>query len=370
VLTSGLRERLQVGDALGETLQFAKYTSFGNTFLIIDETANPLDDDDHRARFARWALNKDFGIGGADNVLYLRPVEDTGGAQAGDWSADFVFRIFEHDGSETLSCGNGLLSTAAFLEVTTGGSAWGVLTELPTGRPRLVKVGVGRAPGSTWVNVGWPRPVPPLLYHRSGPEPSSGIDAVPPLRVSLPRHEAAAFDLPEAFTISGSLVFTGEPHLILLEGHGLPPELAQRIWVDLAQDGGPRIGLPDTPEMVATCRLVHHIGAYVNATYRDLFPQGVHLNFARLRGDGAVIEYRTYERAIDCETLACGSGAVAMAHTARTLGLLDAPETTFWPHRCRWYQPDASLGVLVTDDGFLLSGRPKLVCHGTAPKFP
>jgi len=71
-------------------LDFAKYTSFGNTFIIVDETLTPLEDDVQRAAFARWALNGDFGIGGTDNVLYLRRAE--GRAEDG---ADFVFRIFE-----------------------------------------------------------------------------------------------------------------------------------------------------------------------------------------------------------------------------------------------------------------------------------
>jgi diaminopimelate epimerase len=357
-----------VADGGGETVEFMKYTSFGNTFIIVDETGAPLADDEHRAAFARWALNGDFGIGGTDNVLYLRAVEDFHGAYD---EGDFAFRIFEHDGSETLSCGNGLLSTAAFLHRRTGASRWGVLTELPTGRPRPVEVGVGEEPGTTWVNVGWPRPVSEELYRRPTPASSAGIDAVPPLTVPLPQHEPWAAGLPETITLSGFLVFTGEPHMMLIEGRGLPTELAERLWVDLGGEGGSRgVGLPDTPEMAASCALVHHVGTYVNATYKDLFPQGVHLNFARVRGEDGVIEYRTYERAIDCETLACGSGAVAMAHIAQTEGLLEGPETTFWPHRCRWYQPDASLGVVVTDDGFLLSGHPKLVCEGSAPRFP
>jgi diaminopimelate epimerase len=361
-----------IGEGLGEHVQFMKYTSFGNTFIIVDESTEPLEDDEHRAAFARWILNGDFGVGGTDNVLYLRAVEEDDPVRPESGPpGEIVFRIFERDGSETLSCGNGLLSSAAFLHRTTGDSAWGVLTEVPSGRPRLVEVGLGDAPGSTWVNVGWPRPVPEELYRRSGPAPESGIDEPPPLTVPLPAHEEWAAGLPPEVTISGSLVFTGEPHLILFEGVGVPPELSERLWVELGEErGAKRIGLPDTPEMAASVRLVHHIGMHVNTAYRDPFPQGVHLNFARIRPDEGVIEYRTWERAIDCETLACGSGAVAMAYIAETKGLLGGPETTFWPHRCRWYQPDASLGVIVTDDGYLLSGRPKLVCHGAAPRFP
>jgi diaminopimelate epimerase len=346
-------------------LHFTKYTSFGNTFIVVDETLTPLADDAQRAAFARWALNGDFGVGGTDNVLYLRRV-------TGDSDADFVFRIFEHDGSETLSCGNGLLSTAAALQRGYGGSRWGVLTEMPTGDPKLVHVGVDDAPGKTWVNVGWPRATPAELFNRAGPPPTSGIDRVDDLEVPLPRDLPWAAGLPDTVVLSGSLNFTGEPHLVLVSGRGLPSVLEERLYpvVDHGDGHGSRIGLPDTPEMRASNRLVDHIGRHVNEAYRDRFPQGVHLNFARILDSSGLIEYRTYERAIDIETLACGSGAVAMAYVAAEAGLLSGSETTFWPHRCRWYQPDASLSVRRTDSGFVLTGQPRLVCAGLVPRSP
>lgn len=356
----------QIDNVFSGSIQFAKYTSFGNTFLIVNETENPLMDDEHRAAFARWALNRDFGIGGADNVLYLRAADSTDRAADGQ-PTDFVFRIFEHDGSETLSCGNGLLSTAAFLHQMTGAASWRLLTELPSGRPKLTEVGMADIAGSTWVNVGRPRPVAETLYRRQAPEPPTAIDEVAPLTVSLPQHETWAAGLPEQITLSGLLTFTGEPHMILFEGHGFPAELADRLWV--ASGTGPRIGLPDTPEMVASRALVHHLGSYVNENYRELFPSGVHLNFVRVDSTGA-LEYRTWERAIDCETLACGSGTVAMMHVGRSYELVSGSELVFWPHRCRWYRPEAALKVQETDGGFVLFGWPELVCTGTAPKFP
>lgn len=338
-----------------QELHFVKYTSFGNTFIIVDESLTPLADDEQRAAFARWALNGDFGIGGTDNVLYLSRAES---------GADIVFRIFEHDGSETLSCGNGLLSTAAVLSRTYDGDTWGVFTEMPTGRPRRVEVGLAEG-GRTWVNVGRPRATSAELFNRPGPAPASGIDEVDGLTVPLP----PGIGLPESVALSGHLVFTGEPHLVLISGHGLPAVVGDRLYVSL-EPGDGAVGTPPTEEMRASSRLVDHIGRYVNDNYRDLFPQGVHLNFARILGSEGPIEYRTYERAIDIETLACGSGAVAMAYVAQELGLLPRAATTLWPHRCRWHLPDASLGVEETGTGFVLTGRPRLVCAGTVPLGP
>jgi diaminopimelate epimerase len=342
-----------------------KYTSFGNTFIVVDETLTPLRDDEERAAFARWVLNGDFGVGGTDNVLYLSRPPDGVGKPAGD----FVFRIFEQDGSETLSCGNGLLCTAAVLHRLHGGREWAVFTELPTGHPKLVRVGVDDPPGKTWLNVGWPRSTPRELFNRDGPLLPSGIDEVDGLVVALPPDREWAPPLPDTVVLSGHLTFTGEPHLVLISGQGLPSVLEEQLYPSLDVEQGPNlIGRPLTAAMRASNQLVDHIGKHVNQTYRARFPQGVHLNFARVLDPSGLVEYRTYERAIDCETLACGSGAVAMAYIARTLGLVQGPETTFWPHRCRWYQPDASLQVTETESGFVLTGQPRLVCLGHAAK--
>ncbi|MDA0632755.1 hypothetical protein OUY22_04945 [Nonomuraea sp. MCN248] len=332
-------------------IEFAKYTSFGNTFIIVDETVTPLADDEQRAAFARWALNGDFGIGGTDNVLYLSQ------AQGG---ADYLFRIFEVDGSETLSCGNGLLCTAAALRRAHGGDRWEVLTELPTGRPRPVRVGTAEGPadddaggdghGGAWVDMGRTRPVPAELINRSGPPPADGIDHI------------TGLDVPGVGELGGYLTFSGEPHLALFVGHGLPEELAERLFIDARG----ALGEPDGPAIEESVALAHHIGTHVNRSYRELFPQGVHLNFARV--EGRRVEYRTWERAINCETLACGSGTVAMAHVGRELGLLPEGEITFWPHRCRWYQPDAALTVTNTETGYVVTGQPRLVCVGVVPR--
>jgi len=47
-------------------------------------------------------------------------------------------------------------------------------------------------------------------------------------------------------------------------------------------------------------------------------PQGVNLDVVRI--DGSRVELRTWEKGVERETLACGSGAVAAAFAARSLG--------------------------------------------------
>ena len=53
------------------------------------------------------------------------------------------------------------------------------------------------------------------------------------------------------------------------------------------------------------------------------FPQGCNANFLELRG--GELRMRTYERGVEAETLACGTGAVACAAVSFLLGRAGTP---------------------------------------------
>ncbi len=55
----------------------------------------------------------------------------------------------------------------------------------------------------------------------------------------------------------------------------------------------------------------------------ELFPEGTNVNIVQVTSP-TTIKLRTFERGVEAETLACGTGAVASALLCRKLGLLDS----------------------------------------------
>ena len=93
-------------------------------------------------------------------------------------------------------------------------------------------------------------------------------------------------------TRTGHFINTGVPHLVYLSD-------------DLQAE-----------EVIATGRMTR---------YHALFkPAGTNVNFIQVQGRRK-LAIRTYERGVEGETLACGTGSVAAALVAGTLGLVSSP---------------------------------------------
>lgn len=58
--------------------------------------------------------------------------------------------------------------------------------------------------------------------------------------------------------------------------------------------------------------------------HQDFMPAGTNVNFVQPLGDGS-LKVRTYERGVELETMACGTGAVAAALMASVLGKAQSP---------------------------------------------
>lgn len=208
------------------TLSFAKYQGAGNDFILIDDRSRvfPVGD---RA-FIRRLCQPKWGIG-ADGLILLQE----------DEIADVRMRIFNSDGGEASSCGNGLRCFLRFLA--------------DLGFPlREYRVAVGEriVKGSyrgDWIYIDLGAPHSLQCGYRLGPWEVHAID-------------------------------TGVPHAVVF--------------------------VPDVErvELLSQAPLIRH--------HTALFPSGINVNFAQINSDGSM-HLRTFERGIEGETLACGTGAAA-----------------------------------------------------------
>jgi diaminopimelate epimerase len=97
--------------------------------------------------------------------------------------------------------------------------------------------------------------------------------------------------------------------------------------------------------------------------HHDTFaPTGTNANVIH-RIDGHTIRLRTYERGVEAETLACGTGAVASAIVARFEGLVDQPVTVITssgrPLTAGWREHDGTVSNV------WLGGEARVIATGT-----
>jgi diaminopimelate epimerase len=88
------------------------------------------------------------------------------------------------------------------------------------------------------------------------------------------------------------------------------------------------------------------------------------VNFVHIQAEKNILEYRCFERGINKETLACGTGALAVSFVARRLNLINAKQITVWPHRSRWYDADAFILIDQNKNRWTLYGKPALLLEG------
>lgn len=198
-------------------LSFAKYQGAGNDFILIDNRTLHFD-----CKLVSKLCHRKFGIG-ADGVVLLE--------------SNFRMRIFNSDGSEAESCGNGLRCLMRFL--------------LDLGFPKAdYQIQVG----NRVVQAGFVG-------------------------------DKIRIDMGEALHFKQLLIEGHEVHFL---NTGVPHTVLFSAEADLAT-----------------------IGPFLR--YHEHFqPAGTNVNIAQLGNDGALY-IRTYERGVEAETLACGTGAAAVA---------------------------------------------------------
>src|SRR5699024_7382983 len=95
-----------------------------------------------------------------------------------------------------------------------------------------------------------------------------------------------------------------------------------------------------------------------NTAVRD---RGTNVTLAAVDDDG--FRQRTFERGVESETRACGTGAVAIVACAKRLSRSNGEKVHVLP-------PGGSLGVTIPDDGPTLLSGPAVRSYGTTVKSP
>jgi diaminopimelate epimerase len=251
------------------SIRFWKYEATGNDFVMVLD----LDDElDLTPAEVAACCDRRFGVGADGTIRVTRPAESDG---------RLVMDYRNADGSVAETCGNGIRCVARFahdrglvegseFDVLTGAGAARVRLHLDGGAARSVTVGMG--------------------------VPAFAKSAIPMRGPAWETFLVESFDLGGGITVKASAISMGNPHLVL--------------FVD------------DPPERFH----VGHIGPMLE--HHDLFPEGTNVEFAHVVADA--VEARVWERGSG-ETMACGSGACAVAVAANEAGLVPARTTVHFP---------------------------------------
>jgi diaminopimelate epimerase len=271
------------------TVAAEKYHGTANDFLVVPADA-PVTD---RAAFAATHCDRETGVGGertgADGVLFL-DLDPTASP------VRVTMTLVQPDGSVAEMCGNGARVAATWAARETG--AREVVIETPAGDRRAVVQSAG-----VTVEMGRPSFDPanvPLGADRTGPLIEESVGG-----------------------LTVTAVNTGVPHAV--------------AFVDDV----------DAVDLDTVAPPVRHA---------DVFPEGANVTLAAREtldddaregapGEPNAFRQRTFERGVEGETLACGTGAVAVVAAARRTGRLDAEGPV------RVSPPGGDLVIVVPDDG-------------------
>lgn len=240
---------------------FTKMQSLGNDFIVLDGVSARLT---VTAAAARRLADRHFGIG-CDQVLLVQP---------GDAGGEFMFTIFNQDGSEAEQCGNGVRCLARFLR--DAGHAGG-----DTIRARTRTADAGRAAVMTLT-----------LNADESVSVDLGVPEFQPAKIPFIAERAEAvypLDLDGGGSVEIAALAIGNPHAVL--------RVDDAAAAPVAALGG---AIENHPR----------------------FPARANVGFMQIAARDH-IRLRVHERGVG-ETLGCGSGACAAAAAGVEWGALDA----------------------------------------------
>lgn len=244
-------------------IPFTKMHGAGNDFVVLDGLRDELPED--LRELSERIADRNLGIG-CDQILVVR--------ESG--TADFRMEIFNPDGSQVEMCANGIRAFYKYLRDAghTEAEELGVETLSGVVRPRWA--GNDRVRVDMALPVLAPAKIPTQLGEGEGPV------------LDVPLEVPATLSPDGSGIVTLSSISMGNPHAII--------EVAD---VDRAP--------------------VAELGAYVEN--HEAFPNRVNVEFIHVETRNR-IRQRTWERGTG-ETLACGSGACAVAVSAMLRGVVD-----------------------------------------------
>lgn len=311
-----------------DNIAFYKYASHGNNFVIIDETKFTAIPESQKSIFANLIGTMTTGVG-CDSVIYIQKylgptnqIQARLAAQAClsiNVAPIFSMRIYEN-GLETNMCGNGLICLTHHLQNQYNIMQATIATEIPTGHPVLRKV--------KWIKnnlfqaiLGAPILPPTYFFNPIGANANS-INSYYVLNEIALNIENKKIIFNKCY-----LTFTGEPHLVIFKPTPNENSELHNIFNILFSN----TNAPQT--LTRSIDLINHIGKQFN-DLKIYFPNGINVNVVEVV-DKNKIYYRCYERGIDAETHACGTGATAVAAMSHHLKLIISNNVTIIPWRAK-----------------------------------
>ena len=283
-------------------MKFSKFQATGNDFILVDARApschsegekrpknllftsfrasahqGKLREESHWAKLAQTMCDRHFGVG-ADGLILVQNSS----------YCDLKMRIFNPDGSEAETCGNGLRCLAKYaiekgIVSTTckGGEATNLRIETLSGMRQAKAYMLGNKVSRVEVSMGTPQFQPEQIpVTLTADAVASEAKQSPVITYQLTAN---------SYQLSVSPLSMGNPHAVSF-----------------------------VSEPVASFPLAE-VGPKVER--HPLFPQRTNFEIARVLSRGE-IEARVWERGVG-ETLACGSGACAIAVAAQLHNYVD-----------------------------------------------
>ena len=236
-------------------MNFFKLHGLGNDYIVIDERGKDSVPEEKKDEQAQQLCRRSFGPG-ADGVLYLNNSQ----------SSDVEMRIFNADGSEAESCGNGLRCCAYYHHGLENKGTAEYEIDLPLASPVRASV---------------------------------RLDQPPVAEVSLQMEAAGKYEARNTIEVEDlelryHSVDVGNPHAV--------------IFLDENSN------LPRKPANTA----VQKIGEQFQTHSRFTPTHGINVEFVR-ELTASHYEMRVFERGVG-ETTSCGTGSIAVARAAHVLG--------------------------------------------------